>query len=203
MSSKPRSTRQLGPDDFISAATEIVRAHGLEAFTMRHLADALGVSPMAAYRHFPSKTDLFAAMIDQVWAAAIGTVEAQDDADPVEAIVQSLVGVRQRLIDQGELTLLVAGPPPETRSEALVRLWEAGLQRLRNAGFAESELHDLQRLLGRVTATSAIAESAAFLSARLTGRVDPDARQASAEIFERSIRLLLGALLAARDRSPD
>jgi AcrR family transcriptional regulator len=39
-------------------------AHGPEAFTMRGLAEELGISPMALYRYFPSKTDLMDAAIE-------------------------------------------------------------------------------------------------------------------------------------------
>ena|SRR5215218_487662 len=39
-------------------------AHGPEALTMRGLANELGISPMALYRYFPSKTDLMDAAIE-------------------------------------------------------------------------------------------------------------------------------------------
>jgi TetR/AcrR family tetracycline transcriptional repressor len=39
-------------------------AHGAEALTMRRLAEELGMSPMALYRYFPSKTKLMDAAIE-------------------------------------------------------------------------------------------------------------------------------------------
>ena len=39
-------------------------AHGAEALTMRRLAEELGMSPMALYRYFPSKTELMDAAIE-------------------------------------------------------------------------------------------------------------------------------------------
>jgi AcrR family transcriptional regulator len=39
-------------------------AHGTDALTMRGLAEELGMSPMALYRYFPSKTDLTDAAIE-------------------------------------------------------------------------------------------------------------------------------------------
>ena len=41
---------------------------GLEALTMRSLADELGVAPMALYRHVANKDDLIDAMIDAVFS---------------------------------------------------------------------------------------------------------------------------------------
>jgi AcrR family transcriptional regulator len=41
---------------------------GLEALTMRSLADELGVAPMALYRHIANKDDLIDAMIDTVFS---------------------------------------------------------------------------------------------------------------------------------------
>jgi AcrR family transcriptional regulator len=41
---------------------------GLEALTMRNLADGLGVAPMSLYRHVANKDDLVDALVDQVFS---------------------------------------------------------------------------------------------------------------------------------------
>jgi AcrR family transcriptional regulator len=51
----------------LHAAIAHADAGGLEALTMRQLADDLGVAPMALYRHVANKDDLIDAMIDVVF----------------------------------------------------------------------------------------------------------------------------------------
>jgi TetR/AcrR family transcriptional regulator, tetracycline repressor protein len=70
----PRSTkrkrRDLSRDSLISAALALIDDNGADAITMRGLADAVGVTPMALYNHFSSKRDLLAAVADHVISAA-------------------------------------------------------------------------------------------------------------------------------------
>jgi AcrR family transcriptional regulator len=61
----------LGVDDIVAAALRVVASRGLDALTMRALAEELGVSTMAAYHHVPNKN----ALIDLVIDAALGPVE--------------------------------------------------------------------------------------------------------------------------------
>jgi AcrR family transcriptional regulator len=48
----------------VDAAYRLAQRSGAKALTMRRLADELGVSPMAAYRHVPSKQKLFILVAD-------------------------------------------------------------------------------------------------------------------------------------------
>lgn len=54
----------LSADDFIAATLELVDSHGVGALSMRRVAAHLGVSPMAAYRHFRDKEDLLVQALD-------------------------------------------------------------------------------------------------------------------------------------------
>ncbi|HQY71674.1 MAG TPA: helix-turn-helix domain-containing protein [Pseudomonadales bacterium] len=56
--------RALSPEDFIAATLELVDAHGVDAVSMRRVAEHLGVSPMAAYRHFRDKEELLVRALD-------------------------------------------------------------------------------------------------------------------------------------------
>ena len=70
--SRPRSRRgasavariPLSADDFVTATLELVDAHGVGAVSMRRVAAHLGVSPMAAYRHFRDKDELLVRAFD-------------------------------------------------------------------------------------------------------------------------------------------
>jgi AcrR family transcriptional regulator len=61
---KPGPPRRFTRDELAHRALAIMDAHGPEALTMRGLANELGISPMALYRYFPSKTDLMDAAIE-------------------------------------------------------------------------------------------------------------------------------------------
>jgi AcrR family transcriptional regulator len=63
-SSRPRLTRQRIIDAAIVLADEI----GIHPLTIRRLATALGVKPMALYHHVSSKDDILDGMIDAVFA---------------------------------------------------------------------------------------------------------------------------------------
>jgi len=57
----------LSRERIVAAAVEVAAAEGLEALSMRTLADQLGAAPMSLYRHVANKEDLLDAMIDFVF----------------------------------------------------------------------------------------------------------------------------------------
>lgn len=65
-----RKPRDLTRDKLVSAALALIDKTGADAITMRSLADAVGVTPMALYNHFSSKRDLLAAIAENVLSAA-------------------------------------------------------------------------------------------------------------------------------------
>ena len=60
--------RRLSRERVLRAAITHADESGLEALTMRQLAEMLGVAPMALYRHVANKDDLIDAMIDVVFS---------------------------------------------------------------------------------------------------------------------------------------
>ncbi len=63
----PDVRTRLSRERVLAAAIVHADAGGLEALTMRKLADELGVAPMALYRHVANKDDLIDGMIDIVF----------------------------------------------------------------------------------------------------------------------------------------
>jgi len=59
---------RLSRDRVLRAALAHADAGGLEALSMRKLADELGVAPMALYRHVANKDDLIDGMVDIVFS---------------------------------------------------------------------------------------------------------------------------------------
>jgi AcrR family transcriptional regulator len=62
-----RERTRLTRDRVLHAAIAHADARGLEALTMRTLAEVLGVAPMAIYRHVARKDDLIDAMVDAIF----------------------------------------------------------------------------------------------------------------------------------------
>lgn len=54
----------------VEAALAEFRAHGFDATSMDKIAAAAGVSKRTVYNHFPSKDDLFAHILDELWASS-------------------------------------------------------------------------------------------------------------------------------------
>jgi AcrR family transcriptional regulator len=65
---KARSRSRLSRERVLRAAIAHADVGGLEAITMRTLAEELGVAPMALYRHIANKDDLVDAMVDVVFS---------------------------------------------------------------------------------------------------------------------------------------
>jgi AcrR family transcriptional regulator len=53
----------------VAAAQRLVERDGVDALTMRRVADELGASPMALYRHVRGKDELLVALLDELAAA--------------------------------------------------------------------------------------------------------------------------------------
>lgn len=58
----------LDRDRVVGAAVDLADRDGLDALTMRHLAETLGVTPMALYKHVDNRERLIDAMVDRVVA---------------------------------------------------------------------------------------------------------------------------------------
>jgi AcrR family transcriptional regulator len=63
---RPGRRAQLSRDAVLEAADAILRSEGVEAVTIRRVAESLGVSPMALYRHVADKDDLLVLLIDRL-----------------------------------------------------------------------------------------------------------------------------------------
>ena len=59
---------ELDTDRIGGAALRVADAHGADGFTMRAVAEALGVTPMALYHHVEDKSALVALVVDHVIA---------------------------------------------------------------------------------------------------------------------------------------
>jgi AcrR family transcriptional regulator len=85
----PRDQRRI---QLLDAASEVFASKGYHAAAMDDIADAAGVSKPVLYQHFPSKLDLYLALLDQSCDRLVEVVEGalastEDNADRVIATV--------------------------------------------------------------------------------------------------------------------
>ena len=90
---EPRRTR-LNRDRVLRAAVALADEAGIEALSMRKLAEELGVVPMALYKHVASKEELLGGMVDIV----VGEIDPPvSGASWKSAIRQRILSARRSL----------------------------------------------------------------------------------------------------------
>src|ERR1700720_3599268 len=122
----PERTR-LSKRAVVDRALKLADADGLDALTVRKLAQDLGVTPMALYWHFRSKDELLEGVAERVWS------EIDMKVDPsapwpaqLRGLLESLVGVLRAHPSAPQLLL-----EHEKRNEAALRATEVTLGVLR------------------------------------------------------------------------
>jgi AcrR family transcriptional regulator len=73
-----RPSRTLNRESIIDAALGILDAEGLDAVTMRRVAQVLGTGPASLYAHVADKDEMVAAIVDRIFAE----IELPDPIDP-------------------------------------------------------------------------------------------------------------------------
>jgi len=91
----------------IQAAIAEFRANGFEITSMDKIAATAGVSKRTVYNHFPSKEELFAEILNQLWAriSAEQSVTYNRDQPLREQLRQMLQAKVQLMADENFLTL--------------------------------------------------------------------------------------------------
>ncbi len=68
MSRQSQTRQPLSKERVLHAAVDYVDAHGIDALSMRKLAQELGVEAMSLYNHVPSKDEILGGIVDVVAA---------------------------------------------------------------------------------------------------------------------------------------
>lgn len=124
--SEPRPA--LTRDRVLAAAIAFADEHGVEALTMRKLADAMGAGAMSLYTHVRNKDDMIEGMVDRV----TGDIEPPAGPDWRNAMRTSAASAHRVLLAHPwaapEWTRRMPGPARLAYMEAILRtLTEAGL----------------------------------------------------------------------------
>jgi AcrR family transcriptional regulator len=137
-----RARPSLSRERVAEAALELANSEGLDALSMRRLADSLGVGTMTLYGYFRSKRELLDAMVD----AAISEPGPSPPHGGWRAELQTLLRDARRDLLRHPALVEIRVRQPVLRPEAL-RFAEAGIRTLVGAGFDRREAALAFRLL--------------------------------------------------------
>ena len=126
---RARRRGSLTPAEIVAVASEMIRADGIEAFSMRRLGAALGVNPMTVYLRFEDREALLAAVAaDQLGRFRVPVAEGAW-ADRAVAWADA---IRRHLVETRGLAAVLDGP--DAMAASMVEATEAGLSLMLEAG---------------------------------------------------------------------
>jgi AcrR family transcriptional regulator len=121
---------RLSRERILDVALKLAAQEGIEAISMRRLAQQLGVWPMSVYRHFRDKEDL----LDAVVGSAAGEIPLPDGSRPWRTELRELMTAARAALGRAP-NGLGSRVGPALLTPGLLRLTEAGVRTLRRAGF--------------------------------------------------------------------
>lgn len=127
---------RLDPVATVETALDLLDEGGLDALTMRRLADAMGVQAGALYRYFATKQDLLTAMAERMLAGALEP-EVTTDGDWSSRLSALARGMRTALLARRDGARVFAGTHstgPNTLGFA-----DTVIGVLREAGFTDDD----------------------------------------------------------------
>jgi AcrR family transcriptional regulator len=146
--SKPEPRVPLSRERVLLAAVALADEAGIEAVTMRKLAQHLGVEAMSLYNHVPNKDEVLDGIVDLV----VG--EINDAVDEIEVPAgEWKTAVRRRVLSARAILLRHPWVPGvmESRTEMsapTLRYYDALIGVLREAGFSTDLIHHGLHALG-------------------------------------------------------
>ncbi len=152
MSRTPQRLTDRKREAIVRAAVEEFRSAGYEATSMDRIAAVAGVSKRTVYNHFPSKEELFALILEELWQSSVASVELPYRADqPLD--VQLLQLLRQKLdllgdanfIDLARVAMAEIIHSPERAQAIICRMGEkeSGVSAWIRAAIADGRLRQV------------------------------------------------------------
>jgi AcrR family transcriptional regulator len=131
----------LSADLILTTALRVVDEEGLDALTMRHLAETIGVATMSLYSHVATKEDVIRGVLDLVTGEfALPAPETP----PWEALRVINREFRRTALRHPNLVPLIMDAPPA--GAAALRTLDAALDALRRAGIDPARTASAYRL---------------------------------------------------------
>src|SRR3954454_21322753 len=135
----------LSRERILEVALELAAAEGVDALSMRRLAQELDVWPMSVYRYFQDKD----ALLDAMAAQSAGTITQPDREATWQAQLKSLLHDAQRQLSAS--AAIGSRLPRAFLEPEPLKLSEAGMSILDQAGFTGTEAARAWRALWSYT----------------------------------------------------
>lgn len=149
--------RRLSIDEIVEAATALADADGLDALTMRRVAQTLGAAPMTLYTYVPSKAELLDLMLDWIY----GQMAHADRGDEWWRPRLEGIAHENRMLFKlhpWAATVSTVRPPP---GPGLMAKYDRELRALDEIGLDDVEMDAVLTVLLGLVRTSALAEAEA------------------------------------------
>ncbi len=143
MTDKPRQKRNLNRERILDAAMQIGHREGVACITIRKLAQDLGVTPMAIYRHYKDKSELLSALLDAYILEA--DVAGHDKQDWQEWALETCWRMYQAIGTHSDFLPLLANT--RILGKAAWDVVQQFLDTLQSAGLEEQEARKLFQAL--------------------------------------------------------
>jgi AcrR family transcriptional regulator len=182
-----RKRGEVTADDVVAAAIDILDREGVDALTIRRVADACGLSPMGVYRHVRDKDDLLDRTVDAVLGPGLRDLHAGGSWD--QQVADLFRHLRRLLLDHpGIAVLCVLRPTPVI---GVARFYARMLAAFAEGGFTSTDaVHAFDTLL-MFTFGSVLWEIPRTTDIRVRERLIPIAigDEAATQIIERATEL--------------
>jgi TetR/AcrR family tetracycline transcriptional repressor len=175
----------------LAAARELLDERGLEALTMRALAERLDVAPNALYAHVASKTSLIDDVLDDILAEV--EASAPDDGDPRAGLHALMSSSYEVLIAHRDLVPLYLARQG-ARGPNAQRLGQIVLGQLADAGVSGTSAHEALRVL--IVYTIGFAAFATRPPIDAADNAVPPAAEELRSNFDEGLRWLLAGITA-------
>jgi AcrR family transcriptional regulator len=218
-SGRPGRPPRLSRDGIVTAASVIVEREGIESLTMRRVAEELGSSPMAIYRHVRDKDELLILLLDRLASELPRTPLPHE---PLPRLLAACRTMRDGLAEHSWIVdVLAAG---DLIAPSILWLMEEIVAGFVACGLSYAQAADGYRAIWQFTVGELIIrrgldrlaalKRAPYVLAVLTS-VDPEELPTLAALspywaaarqhdsYDRGLRALVDGLLAGADRPPE
>jgi AcrR family transcriptional regulator len=182
-----RKRGEVTADDVVAAAIGILDRDGVDALTIRGVAEACGLSPMGVYRHVRDKDDLLDRAVDAVLGPGLRDLHASGSWD--QQVAELFRHLRRLLLEHpGIAVLCVLRPTPVI---GVARFYARMLAALAEGGFTGTEAVHAFDTLVMFTFGSVLWEIPRTTDVRVRERLIPIAigDEAATQIIERANEL--------------
>ena len=95
----PQRLTQRKREAILAAAIAEFRVNGFEVTSMDKIAATAGVSKRTVYNHFPSKEELFAEILNQLWASSVAQLDVSYAGDrPLREQLRGLLEAKMKMM---------------------------------------------------------------------------------------------------------